>query len=142
MRKDHRRTLLFGVAAYLAAPLASFAQPALRVRRIGFLSPDASASRTGQQARHMFPAALRRLGYEEGCNLVIEWRWSEGKVELPALAEELVRLKVELIVARTNDPIAAAKRATRTIPIVMLNGKYPVEMGLVQSLSRPGSNIT
>jgi putative ABC transport system substrate-binding protein len=91
----------------------------------------------------MFPASLRRFGYEEGKNLVIEWRWANAKPEtLFELAEELVRLKVELIVARTNGPVAAAKQATRTIPVVMLNGNYPVESGLVASLARPGGNVT
>ena len=139
----NRRNTVIAFFALGTVPLASFAQPSQRVRRIGFLSPDASASVSGLQARRMFPTSLRRLGYEEGNNLVIEWRWGEAKSEtLPALAEELVRLKVELIVARTNDPIAAAKRATRTIPIVMLNGSHPVEMGFVESLPRPGGNIT
>ena len=143
MRKAQRRDFLFAAGALLATPLACLAQPAQKVRRIGFLSPDASSSVFGQRAREMFAASLRGLGYEEGKNLVIEWRWGEAKVEtLPALAEELVRLKVELIVARTNDPITAAKRATRTIPIVMLNSNHPVEMGLIPSLAHPGGNIT
>lgn len=143
MDEPHRRKFLLGAGALLAAPLTSVAQPVQKAWRIGFLSPEAFASRGGEEARKMFPASLRRFGYDEGKNLVIEWRWGNAKAEtLPALAEQLVRLKVELIVARTNDPIEAAKRATRTIPIVMLNGSYPVELRLVESLARPGGNVT
>lgn len=142
MQEDHRRKFLFCAGGLLAAPLASFAQSAQKVRRIGFLSPDAESG-YGQPTRQIFTASLRGLGYEEGKNLVIEWRWGDAKVEtLPALAEELVRLNVELIVARTNDPIAAAKRSTRSIPIVMFNGNYPVEVGFIDSLARPGGNVT
>lgn len=143
MRKDHRRRFLCASGALIAAPLASFAQPAPKVRRIGVLSPDSANSVFGQELRKRFPDALRPLGYEEGKNLVIEWRWGEGKPDtLPALSEELVRLNVELIVARTNGPTAAAMRATRSIPIVMLSGAYPVELGFIQSLARPGGNVT
>jgi putative ABC transport system substrate-binding protein len=143
MSRIRRRRLLIATGALLATPLSSFAQSTQAVRRIGFLSPDTYAAPAGQQAREMFPASLQRFGYREGKNLIIDWRWGEAKFEtLPALAEELVRQKVELIVARTNGPIEAAKRATRTIPIVMLNGNYPVETGLVESLARPGGNVT
>lgn len=115
MGQAYRRRFLLGAGALLATvPLISVAQPARKPRRIGFLSPDAFASIPGKQAREMFATSLRRFGYVEGKNLVIEWRWGDAKPEtLPALAEELVRLQVELIVARTNGPIAAAKRATQ-----------------------------
>ena len=86
---------------------------------------------------------MRGAGYEEGRNLAIEWRWGDGKVEnLPALAADLVDRKVELIAAVLNDEIVAAMRATRKIPIVMLFGCAPVEIGLVASLGRPGGNVT
>jgi putative ABC transport system substrate-binding protein len=89
------------------------------------------------------PAALRDLGYVEGRNLELQWRWAEGRVErLPELAADLVRLKVDVIVAVANSPILAAKRATTSIPIVMIGGLDPVAFGLVTSLSRPGGNIT
>jgi ABC-type uncharacterized transport system substrate-binding protein len=141
---NRRRDLLIASGALLAIPRYSRGQPVRqKVRRIGFLNPDAFASGAGQFAWTMFPASLRRLGYEEGKNLVIEWRWGEpGGGTLRKLAEELVRLNVEVIVARTNAPIAAAMQATRTIPIVMLNGNYPVETGFVESLARPGGNVT
>lgn len=143
MRNDHRRTFILLSAALLAAPHAAIAQPAQKLRRIGFLSLDTSDSPAGQGVLKAFPAALNKLGYKVGENLVIEWRWAEGKIErLPGLAEDLVRGKVEIIVARTNDPIVAAMRATKTIPIVMFNGNLPVESKLVASLARPGGNVT
>jgi ABC-type uncharacterized transport system substrate-binding protein len=143
MSKIQRRRFLVVTGAVLAAPCSSFAQSAQKAHRIGFLSPDAFASTAGEQDRKMFPASLRELGYEEGKNLVIEWCWGDGKIEnLSALAEELVRIKLELIVARTTGSIAAAKRATSTTPIVMLGGNFPVEIGRVENLARPGGNVT
>ncbi len=135
----NRRESLLALRAFGAAPRPSLAQAQQKVRRIGFLSPDSPGGTT----RELFSAALKRLGYEEGRNLVIEWRWGDSRADtLPALAEDLVRHKVELIVARINGPIQAAKAATGSIPIVMLNGAFPVESGLVASLARPGGNIT
>jgi len=81
MSQAQRRRFLVVTGVLLAAPFFSFAQPAQKVRQIGFLSPDAFASGTGDEARKMFPASLRKFGYEEGKNLVIEWRWGDGKVE-------------------------------------------------------------
>ena len=138
-----RGILAAGAAALLAPPLVCLGQTAPRLRRIGFLSflgPDSDSTR-----RYMpvFRDALRRFGYEEGRNLAIEFRWAEGKLErLGPLAEDLVRLNVELIVASTNDPIAAARQATRSIPIVMMTAATPVELGFVESLARPGGNVT
>ena len=86
---------------------------------------------------------LKQRGWIEGANLIIQWRWANGKTaDLPGLAADLVSAKVEIIVARTNFPIQAAMKATQNIPIVMLNGNFPVEAGLVQSLARPGGNVT
>ena len=125
------------------APLVAVAQPARKVRRIGFLSLDTSSSVAGQLVREDFPKALNALGYRENENLVIEWRWADGKTEnLSGLAEDLVRMKVDVIVARTNGPIRAAKQATQTIPIVMFNGNFPVEEKFIESLARPGGNVT
>jgi putative tryptophan/tyrosine transport system substrate-binding protein len=138
-----RRELLIGVGSLLTTPLVCHAQPANKPRRIGVLSLDTADSEAGQLAQKIFPEVLKQLGYIERGNLVIEWRWADGKTaDLPGLAAELVRSKVEIIVARTNDPIRAAMKATQTIPIVMLNGNFPVENGLVQSLARPGGNVT
>ena len=139
----NRRDTVIALLALGALPFAAKAQQTGKARRIGFLSPDTEASSAGQQALAQFPESLNRLGYQVGRNLNIEWRWGEAQDDkLPALAEELVRLRVDLIVARTTFPILAAKRATHTIPIVMLNANYPVELGLVESLARPGANVT
>jgi putative tryptophan/tyrosine transport system substrate-binding protein len=138
-----RRRLVVALGAAALAPYSSFAQQQTRVWRVGFLSLDTSRSDAGQQALTQFPAALTKLGYGEGRNLVIEWRWADGKIgELRELANGLVGAGVDVIVARTNDPIRAAMDATRSIPIVMLNGNSPVETGLIESLARPGGNVT
>jgi putative ABC transport system substrate-binding protein len=87
--------------------------------------------------------ALRGAGYELGKNLSIEVRYGEGDVaRLAGLADELVKLNVELILAVTNEPIEAARRATRNIPIVMIGAALPVELGFIESLARPGANVT
>ena len=138
-----RRRFVLVLGAGALAPYSSFAQQQTKVWRVGFLSLDTSRSAAGQSALEQFPAALAKLGYGEGRNLVIEWRWADGRTgDLRELAAGLVRAGVDVIVARTNDPIRAAKDATRSIPIVMLNGSFPVETGLVESLARPGGNVT
>jgi putative ABC transport system substrate-binding protein len=92
---------------------------------------------------HALRQGLRELGYVEGQNIAIEFRWAEGKYDrLPGLAAELVRLKVNVIVALTPPAVQAAKQATETIPIVMTAVADPVAMGFVASLARPGRNIT
>lgn len=140
---DTRRRLFLALGAAGLAPRASFAQQRQRVWRVGLLSLDTSQSFAGQSALEKFPAAMAKLGYGEGRNLVIEWRWADGrKGDLGELARGLVNRGVDVIVARTNDPIRAAKDATRSIPIVMLNGNFPVETGLVESLAHPGGNVT
>lgn len=139
-----RRRILLSAGALLAAPLASFTQQSRGVRRIGLLSLDSPNSATGQQQQRLLRDSLRRVGYEEGKNLGIEWRFAEGKVErLASLADELVRLKVDLIlVPASTEATRAAKNATRTIPIVMQNLFHPVEFGIIESLARPGGNVT
>ncbi len=137
-----RRKLIVALGAcVLAAPLAAFAQQQGKVWRIGFLG-TASASGFARRVEAL-KAGLRDLGYVEGKNLVIEFRWAEEKYErLPELAAELVRLKVDVIV--THGPIGspAAKNATTTIPIVVTAVPDPVALGLVASLARPGGNVT
>jgi putative ABC transport system substrate-binding protein len=130
--------LLIGL---LVAPLATEAQQSGRVYRIGYLStPTRESVEHGLAA---FLRTLRELGWSEGQNLIIEYRWAEGNVErLPALAAELVRHKVDVIVAPAGSAALAAKNATSSIPIVMIFASDPVEMGLVASLRRPGGNIT
>ena len=94
-------------------------------------------------ANEAFRQGLRELGYVEGKNIVIEWRYAEGKLDrLPALAAELVRLKVDVIVTAGRIATRAAKEATDTIPIVMAQDSDPVGNGFVASLARPGGNIT
>ena len=137
-----RRRIVFALGGALAAPLASFAQqkPA-KVARIGFLgAPSASGFASFVEALR---AGLRDLGYVEGKNIIIEYRWAEGKYErLPGLAAELVGLKVDVIVAVGTPAIQAVQKATTTIPIVMVATADPVGSGFVASLSRPGRNIT
>lgn len=138
-----RRKVLLATGALLAAPAPGFGVEANRVRRIGCLNLAPATSNVGEGITKRLRAALRGAGLEEGRNLVVDWRWGDGDVSrLPALAADLVGRKVELIVAVLNDEIIAAMNATRTIPIVMLYGCLPVELGLVASLRRPGGNVT
>src|SRR5439155_1227849 len=125
----------------LAAPLLSFAQQPAKIARIGFLfAASAQGTETQLQA---FRDGLRELGYVERKNFQLEVRWGEGKLErLPALAAELVQLKVDIIVAASSPSVVAARQATRTIPIVMPLSSDPVGDGLVASLAHPGGNIT
>jgi putative tryptophan/tyrosine transport system substrate-binding protein len=134
-----RRAFLAGAAALLAAPLAAEAQPAGKVPRIGYLALNPAANPHLHEA---FRQGLRDLGYVEGRNVVIEYREAEGKPErLPALAAELVALKVDVLVAQPTVAALAAKQATRTLPIVFPVAEA-VMSGLVTSLARPGGNIT
>ncbi len=132
--------LLFGLLAAGAASVAA-AQPVQKVYRIGYLSaPTRESVANGVDA---FVRKLRDLGWVEGRNLEIEYRWAEGNVDrLPALAAELVARNVDLIVAPAGSAALAAKNATTRIPIVMIFPTAPVEMKLVASLSRPGGNVT
>jgi len=125
----------------LAAPLAAEAQQAGKVYRIGYLS--APTRESVEHVLQVFLRALRELGWVEGQNLIIEYRWAEGKIErLPALAAELVQRKVDVIVAPAASAVWAAKNATSSIPIVMIFPVDPVETKLVASLARPGGNVT
>src|SRR5215510_8578870 len=115
---------------------------AKKVPRIGYLSNTDAA--TDSPRAEGLRLALRELGYIEGQNIAIEYRYAEGKLErAPELLAELVRLTVDLIVVAGGDPwIRAARNATKTIPIVMTGGGAdPVEAGLIQSLARPGGNV-
>ena len=124
----------------LAAPLAAGAQQATRVARIGYLGTNRAANPHLHEALRQ---GLRDLGYEEGRNLLIEYRDAEGKIDrLPALAAELVALKLDIIVAPGTPQALAAKQATTTIPIVFTAASDPVPDGLVASLARPGGNVT
>ena len=132
-----RRTFLASSLALLAAPLAAEGQQARKVPVIGYL-----IERSGPTAfDEAFRLGLRELGYSEGRNVVVEYRWATGR-RLPALAAELVRLKVDIIVTSGTPGGLAAKNATSTIPIVLASGGDFVADGLVASFSRPGANIT
>jgi putative ABC transport system substrate-binding protein len=135
-----RRTFLIMVPGSLALPLAVEAQQAGKVARIGYLALNLAGNPHLPEA---FRQGLRDLGYVEGRNVVIEYRDAEGKVErLPALAAELVALKVDVIVTGGTPHALAARQATRTIPIVFAGVLDPVTSGLVTSLARPGGNVT
>jgi putative tryptophan/tyrosine transport system substrate-binding protein len=138
----NRRPFLGAAAgALVTAPFSVFAQPqSLNPRRIGFLGSESASN----QAKRLeaLRAGLRELGYVEGKNLVIEVRWADGKYDrLPALAAELVNLRVSAIVASGAKATVAAKRATTTIPIVVETGDA-VALGVVTNLARPGGNLT
>jgi ABC-type uncharacterized transport system substrate-binding protein len=138
-----RRAFVSGITlGLLAAPLAADAQQAGKVPRIGFLSLPSPSDRP--PLLDAFRQTLRELGWVEGQNIAIDYRYAEGRVDrLPDLAAELVRLKVGLIVASAGTQAAtAAKNATETIPIVMIYVRDPVGTGLIASLARPGGNVT
>jgi putative ABC transport system substrate-binding protein len=137
---DRRRFLLTSLAGVLAAPLAGGAQ-AGKVYRIGMLAAEPSQTQE-QLAQSAFVRTLRDLGWVEGRNLAFEDRRSTTVEQLDSLAAELVTLKVDVIYTGGTPAIRAAKRATTSIPIVMLVGVDPVLDGLVASLPRPGGNIT
>ena len=125
-----------------AASLAADAQSPGKVYRIGYLSLG-SASGTYTRPLDAFRQGLHELGWVEGRNVHIEYRFAEGQVDrLPGLADELVQLKVDVIVASPTPSALAAKGATRTIPIVGMGLTEPVAVGLVASLARPGGNVT
>jgi putative ABC transport system substrate-binding protein len=134
---DRRRFLLTSLMGALAAPLGAKAQHVGKAWRIGYLGPSRPAAPFTE-----FRQALGRLGYVEGKNLILEQRYAEDRLErLPRLAAELVNLHVDVLVTIATPATLTAKAATATIPIVMLAGD-PVGVGIVQSLNRPGGNIT
>jgi putative ABC transport system substrate-binding protein len=138
MRRREFITLVGGAAAW---PLAARAQPAGKVARVGFLG---AASASGFARRlDRFRLGLRELGYVEGTNIIIEYRWADDSYDrLPELAAELVRSNVDVIVTHGTPGSLAAKRATATVPIVVANIGDPVAVGIVASVARPGGNIT
>jgi len=122
-----------------APPPTSEAQQVGAVPRIGFLSPGVAASAPNESFRQ----GLRELGYVEGQNLIVEYRWGDGDAaRLPALAAELVQLRVEVLVATNNPAVLGAKQATSNIPVVCVACSDPVGTGLVASLAHPGGNVT
>jgi putative ABC transport system substrate-binding protein len=134
--------LMFALAlVFLAAPLPAEEQPAGKVYRIGYLGVNRP-----EQVQHLLDvldSGLREHGWTQGQNLQIDYRWAGGvSAELSRLADELVRLKVDVLIAPTTQAIQAAQRATRDIPIVMVAANDPVSDGFIFSFARPGGNIT
>lgn len=140
-RRNAALALVFGVLGFGALPRAASAQQPGKVYRVGYLStPTRESVERGVEA---FLRKLRELGWIEGRNLVIEYRWAEGDVaRLPELAADLIRDNVDLIVAPAGSAALAAKRATSSVPIVMIFPSDPVQLGLVADLRRPGANVT
>ena len=138
MKRREFITLLGGAAAW---PLAARAQQPSKVATIGLLGSGTAAAQSQWTAA--FVQRMRELGWTEGRNLAIEYRWAEGHTErLTALANELVRLKVDVILTHNTPPPLAAKQVTSTIPIVFATAGDPVGTGIVASLARPGGNVT
>ncbi|MGH2362289.1 MAG: ABC transporter substrate-binding protein, partial [bacterium] len=136
-----RRAFIAGGLALVAAPLAAGAQQSGKVPRIGFLGNSTAALEANLVGP--FREGLRDLGYEEGRNVLIEYRWADGKYErFPALIAELIALKVDVIVTAGTPATQAVKKATTSVPLVMVAVGDPVGTGIVASLNRPGGNIT
>jgi len=145
----HRRefiTVLGGAA--IAFPHAARTQQPMKMHRVGFVAvgapvPDLVGVDPVNPAARGFVHGMRALGYIEGGNLVLEWRSAEGRSErIPRIIEELLLLKVDVIVTVTNPMTRVAKEMTRTVPIVMTSSANPVEAGLIESLAHPGGNVT
>jgi putative ABC transport system substrate-binding protein len=138
---DRRRFLLTSMAGALAGPHTTEAQQARKMWRVGLI-----LTATPNETAHLINAlneGLREAGYVEGRDVVFERRFAEGRQErLPALAAELVRLNVDVLVTGSNPVIAAVKQATATIPVVMAVSRDPVGAKFIASLARPGRNIT
>jgi ABC-type uncharacterized transport system substrate-binding protein len=129
-------------ALLLALGVSVEAQQPVKIPRIGYLSATGEANNPGPQVE-AFRQGLRDLGYVEGKNILVECRYLEGKLDrVPALLAELLQLKVDVLVVTALTAIRAAKQATKTIPIVIVTTQDPVATGLVDSLARPGGNIT
>ena len=134
-----RREFITFLSAAVAWPLAARAQQS-KLRRLGFLWDSPAVF---PEAMEAFRHELRELGYVDGRNIVVEYRWAEGNPErMREMAEELVRLKVDVIIAPSSVYTAAARQATSTIPVVFFSHADPLGSGHVSSLSRPGGNIT
>jgi putative tryptophan/tyrosine transport system substrate-binding protein len=136
-----RRAFIAGLVGAAAWSIAARAQQAGKVFRIGFLGSPSAASLP--ERIEAFRAGLRNLGYQEGRDITIEYRWADGRLDqLPVLAAELVRLNVDVIVTHGHPGILAAKQATATIPIVMALSGDAVASGLVSNIARPEGNVT
>jgi putative tryptophan/tyrosine transport system substrate-binding protein len=134
-----KATIVLLVGLVLASVHLAEAQQQAKLVKIGWLGTRSVSA----PALELFRRELRALGYVDGKNIIFEYRYAEGKLDrLPGLADELVRLKVDVLLAPATPAAVAAKNATKTIPIVFYSGSDPVAAGLVDSLARPGGNIT
>src|SRR6266542_386698 len=125
----------------IAAPLAAEAQQTGKIPRVGFV--EAGSRSVNQHFADAFRRGLHELGYVEGQNITIEERWAEGRTErFPDLLADLLRLKVDVIVQASGLGAVAAKKATTSVPVVFVGVGDPVGLGLVESLARPGGNLT
>lgn len=142
--RTHRRRFFLLLGAALAVPLRSYGQREGGFRRIGFLAARSRSTPSNPDVYYdAFVDQLGKLGYVEGKNLAIEWRFADGRYDrLPQLASELVKMNVEVIVTHSSPGTRAAQHATRMIPIVMTAVGDPVGNGFVKSLARPGGNTT
>ena len=136
-----RRDFIVALGGAAAMPVAAHAQQTVKRATIGLLGSSTAAAQSELTAALV--QQLRELGWIEGDNLTIEYRWAEGRTErLPALADELARLRVDVIVTHNTPPTLAAKKATATIPVVFATAGDAVGSGIVSSLARPGGNVT
>ena len=141
MKKARWSSILVAVMLLTVAVVTEAQQPK-KIPRIGYLSGAGDPSNPGPNVE-AFRRGLRELGYIEGKNILVEYRYIEGKRDrVPSLVAELVQLKVDVLVSPNSPAIRAAKQATKTIPIVMVINWDPVAEGLIDSLARPGGNIT
>jgi putative ABC transport system substrate-binding protein len=139
----NRREFITLVGAAVAWPLAARAQQGSKIRRIGYLDPLSRSSRMAAGWVDAFRSGLHDLGYVEGKNIIIEYRWSEGEYDrLAALTAELVHLGIDVLVTYGTPATRAAKQATTSVPIVMAISGDAIATGLIISLNRPGGNIT
>jgi len=138
----NRRDAVFALLVLCAAPLVSHAQQEGKIGRVGFLTQRRRPDSIDSDFIGGFPRGMRELGYVEGKNLMIEWRFEERFERLPDRAEELVRLNLDVIVSGSSQAIRALQAATNTTPIVMATSGDPIGSGFVKSLARPGGNIT
>lgn len=142
MLRVRRRDCVVLLAAIAAMPMPTHAQQPGKSQRLGILSQDPAQARE-TASYQAFQSRLRELGWQEQQNIVVEWRFSEGKSDhLPRLADELVELKVDAILAIATPAALAAAAATRTIPIVFVQVADPVALGIVAGLARPNANVT
>ena len=140
MKKE--TTLLTLGAMFFALCFSAQAQQTAKIPRIGIVSGTGNPNEPGSSIK-IFRQALQELGYFEGKNILFEYRYTEGdRDRIPGILAELIKLKVDILFSTQAIVVSAAKQATKTIPIVMAITPDPVAMGLVESLARPGGNIT